>query len=218
MPRTDPWEKGCRLDGCNGCHYAKGWCQLHYNRIKATGQPGPIRPLRPGRQPRSRRRCDIEGCDGWHRARGYCSTHYQRWLRYGPDGVGGPERLAPARKWQDPVCTVGGCDRPTRTHNLCHMHYMRQFRGIPLDAPVRPPVKPKREVGCVDCGGPPLAGGKRCLRCFQAVADTRNPPVARRSCGTSHGYKVHSRSNERACDGCRRANTERSRKLREGAA
>lgn len=35
----------CDVDGCDRVHYARGWCNLHYNRVLIHGEPGPSSPL-----------------------------------------------------------------------------------------------------------------------------------------------------------------------------
>jgi hypothetical protein len=42
------------------------------------------------------------------------------------------------------ICDVWDCQRPARTNGLCKLHYQRQYRGMPLDAPIRKiPDRPK---------------------------------------------------------------------------
>lgn len=36
----------CKVEGCLGTYYAKGYCSLHYNRLRATGDVGPAGSLR----------------------------------------------------------------------------------------------------------------------------------------------------------------------------
>jgi hypothetical protein len=36
---------GCSLDGCERKHYAKGYCYLHYTRVRGKGEPGPDGPI-----------------------------------------------------------------------------------------------------------------------------------------------------------------------------
>lgn len=45
-PRMNPWirpqHRKCALDGCDRPHEAKGFCAMHWARVKRTGDPGPI--------------------------------------------------------------------------------------------------------------------------------------------------------------------------------
>lgn len=37
-------ERTCSLEGCEQRHYSKGWCRMHYNRWRRTGDPGEAAP------------------------------------------------------------------------------------------------------------------------------------------------------------------------------
>lgn len=71
----------CSVPGCKGsAHYTdggrRGWCKLHYSRVKTHGDPN-YQPKPPTLG------CSIEGCDGAHFGRGYCHAHYIRFWRHG---------------------------------------------------------------------------------------------------------------------------------------
>jgi hypothetical protein len=68
-----------------------------------------------------------------------------------------------------------------------------------------PQTVSKGWVRCEECGGPPLAGGRWCLPCFQA----RAVPRPRTGCGTDAGYTAHRRRGERPCAECRFAHSQR---------
>jgi 5-methylcytosine-specific restriction endonuclease McrA len=61
-------------------HQAKGFCNLHYRRLRDYGDP-----LRVAVQLQI---CSIEDCDKKPVARGYCNAHYLRWHNHG-DPLGG---------------------------------------------------------------------------------------------------------------------------------
>lgn len=44
----------CAIDGCEKTAWCRGWCQPHYNRWKAHGDPLAGSPLRPDRTPEER--------------------------------------------------------------------------------------------------------------------------------------------------------------------
>ena len=77
--------------------------------------------------------------------------------------------------------------------------------AVPIQghADIRRAAAEGRNTVCVDCGRPPLAGGMRCLRCFQAAAK----PKPQYGCGTDAGYKAHQRRDEPACRACQDAHT-----------
>lgn len=76
-PRT------CSVEDCGEPHRGRGYCNLHYKRWKAHGDPlialGNGGPRKGG----GVRLCDIEECGRPHASRGLCGLHYQRWQRQG---------------------------------------------------------------------------------------------------------------------------------------
>lgn len=86
-------ERGCTIDSCSTAHYAHGFCNKHYQRWKATGDPLGSRPRK------KRGTCTIDGCEGLHFGLGYCHLHWQRSKRLGdaeaavrPQGEGWEDR------------------------------------------------------------------------------------------------------------------------------
>lgn len=144
----------CRIDGCDGEHYAHGVCHKHYaaeRRINGT----PCATEGCGRSVVSRglcgyhRRhandaeaapCTVEDCNAPGTKKGMCGSHYRKQAR----ATWGP-------------CTVEGCDTTIHAAGLCLTHYHRKrTRGTtdPL------PPKPLRGPCPVDdCGGDVKAGG-----------------------------------------------------------
>lgn len=64
----------CAVQGCEREYRAKGYCQMHYTRVKAHGDPH-------HRYPKTE--CSIDGCARDARSRGWCSLHLDRWRRHG---------------------------------------------------------------------------------------------------------------------------------------
>lgn len=69
-------DRTCSIDGCLRSYYARGWCQMHYKRWLAHGDPMIVLKSR-GRV------CSIEGCDDAHEALGLCGKHYARFRSHG---------------------------------------------------------------------------------------------------------------------------------------
>jgi hypothetical protein len=63
--------KKCSVDGCNGAHKAKGFCNKHYQQVKVHGKI-----LEPNR-------CQVDGCTGKYCAHGWCETHYAQMRVHG---------------------------------------------------------------------------------------------------------------------------------------
>lgn len=60
---------GCSVEGCEFGHHAKGYCQPHYRKWKAYGDPLHETIIKD-------RGCLTEGCTGLHYAKGYCYNCY----------------------------------------------------------------------------------------------------------------------------------------------
>lgn len=60
----------CAVEGCEAPKWARGWCNLHYGRWRATGDPGPAERRRYGTQA-----CEVDGCDRPHFIKGMCRPH-----------------------------------------------------------------------------------------------------------------------------------------------
>jgi hypothetical protein len=67
-------DKTCSVDDCEKKLYAKGLCNMHYNRQKRTGSVE-------GRKVQSN--CDFPGCDRGHYGKGLCEGHYTQHIRKG---------------------------------------------------------------------------------------------------------------------------------------
>jgi hypothetical protein len=65
----------CTLAGCDGQHWARGFCQKHYKRFRATGHPQFI--CKPG--PKAHGECDFPKCRRKSTALGLCNRHYLRY-------------------------------------------------------------------------------------------------------------------------------------------
>jgi hypothetical protein len=118
----------CSVEGCDRQRYGRQpYCEMHYRRVRRTGEPGPPEPIK-----RTRGTCKVEGCREPHDANGLCHGHYQREQRNG--GLD----MTPLRK-RGRVCSVEGCGRPHKAGGYCAAHYKRVLvHGHPqADTPIR---------------------------------------------------------------------------------
>ena len=146
----------CSVDECGRSVHARGWCLLHYERWRRSGDP--VTPGRILREPGAV--CSVDDCDGPagkgipHTARGLCQKHYTRWLRHGD-----PLTALRDRPGRGAVCSVPGCDGPYRARGYCKNHYQRWLRhGDPLAVLVRTP-RPKRVCSLNGCNVPARSRG-----------------------------------------------------------
>ena len=72
----------CQIEGCDGLHVALGYCDMHYQRFKTYGDPGPVHSLKATRA----ECCSAKGCARPVRARGWCLLHYERVKKTGEPG------------------------------------------------------------------------------------------------------------------------------------
>jgi hypothetical protein len=82
----------CHPDGCARPARKLGWCEMHYQRIKATGAAGP--PHKLTRWGEGAKVCKIDGCGEPGRANDLCEVHYQRVRK---SGEAGPPQLLKRR-------------------------------------------------------------------------------------------------------------------------
>lgn len=86
-------DRTCSVDGCGNPHYANGWCNKHYARL------------------RPRPSCIVRGCTDRQQALGLCPPHYRRLKWFGDPLVD------PARKPYDPLLAVA--ERITESPEGC---------------------------------------------------------------------------------------------------
>lgn len=172
----------CSVEGCTTPTLARGLCQLHYTRVRSTGDPGPAGRIRrlpgtlgpcatEGCEHHARRNglcdscsakarragmgsCTISGCTGRADARGLCGKHYQQ-VRNGT--LSHP--LA-AEILRETPCIIDGCEQPIYARGLCNMHWSRNWRvGDPGEAQRRKVRWEPGQLCAIDgCKRPPRWG------------------------------------------------------------
>ena len=78
----------CLVDGCERPRRAKGWCEMHWQRWRATGDPGPVEAKRVSSY--DGQACAVEGCEAEAVSGGLCNAHYLRFRKHGDPLAGKP--------------------------------------------------------------------------------------------------------------------------------
>ena len=143
----------CAVAGCGRPHRAHGWCNLHWRRFLATGDP--LATKRPGPVPCAGP-CSVEGCGRRASGRGLCPAHESRLRRHGDVMADVPVGQRTGRVAARATCSVAGCDRKHHARGLCMRHYARAgHRGFGADLAAD---RPRPAVCAVDgCAGRPHA-------------------------------------------------------------
>lgn len=117
----------CKVDGCDRNSSRKEMCNLHYRRVKKTGNP--LKKSASGRKPQGQKICSISNCNMIMQAKGLCSKHYQRLRKTGTTNDPSYVNLGK-------ICSVESCSSDAYVLGLCKLHYSRnRNHGDPLYEP-----------------------------------------------------------------------------------
>jgi hypothetical protein len=129
----------CSIDGCASGAIARGWCNKHYQRWRAHGDPSHSSPFT-DRESHAGRACAVNGCDRQRRKRDWCSNHYTHWRNHG-------DPCAPyAFKWaSEKRCVVCGVEEwEGRGRKVCSAACRRIYQRHGTERP--------SSVACAGCG------------------------------------------------------------------
>lgn len=107
----------CSVQDCERSPRAHGWCQKHYERFRATGDP--VKKNEPGRH-RTNDLCSVDGCEKAAKSKQLCPAHYKR-TRHGMSLDTPLRSRQPGR-----ICEVEGCANKYVAGGLCAMHWQRR--------------------------------------------------------------------------------------------
>lgn len=111
---------GCKVEGCSRDYRSLGYCQMHYSRVRETGDPGPVHSYhKKSKRYNPPEHCIVEGCTKNRRALGYCSMHYTRVRREGEPGGSEIRR----NNYPPRECQVEGCTDKHNGKGFCKYHY-----------------------------------------------------------------------------------------------
>lgn len=163
------YQRFCSADGCDGLHYGKGFCRLHYKRAARGIEQKPCKGCG-GATPSARAVfCTIACKMRWNRKQG-CYT---------------AERTLAARG----SCSIDGCSRPVHSRALCNVHQRKNWKyGNPLEVRRGPRIE-----NCVKCGAPrPKTGASKdlCHRCYHNAYYHANVETERPRRNARRGYLI----------------------------
>lgn len=109
----------CEVNDCNKKHWAKGFCSLHYNRVRSNNSIDPIGPTKSLVSI-----CSLDFCNRKHYAKGFCRSH---WTRI-KDGIE-ISNLKPivSKEWKrsERKCSVFNCRNKHVGLGYCKKHLNR---------------------------------------------------------------------------------------------
>lgn len=109
-------EKICGFPDCIRPHFAKGWCNAHWQQWKYRST---MKPLRTRRGEFSE--CSFPDCHRRHDSSGYCQTHIKQ-LR-----AGKPLSEVKTKIPQSGKCFLPNCEKDAKTGGYCLQHRNIQY-------------------------------------------------------------------------------------------
>lgn len=104
--------KKCLVNDCERDYLAKGYCGMHYHRVKAHGDP-----LANFKRVRVLKQCKVKDCHKLGDCVKFCQMHYRRNRLYGD-----PETTINIyKKYKN--CSKKGCDKKHHSKGYCKRHY-----------------------------------------------------------------------------------------------
>lgn len=123
------------VEDCDRAVKARGYCNLHYLRLKRTGD---VKARQPAQAKNPTEKCLVESCGRKHVARGYCAGHYSRVAKHGDPQADIPIRKKALNGAGNITVTgyrqVWRPDHPNSTNGIIKVHrlVMSEHLGRPL--------------------------------------------------------------------------------------
>jgi len=123
--------KKCIVDGCYNKPFCKGYCTMHYQRVKMRKDPGPAGTIASTRS----LVCKTPGCNNTDMyGKGLCRKCYRK------------QYVSPNK------CSIEGCNEPFYAKSYCSMHWQRTRNNAGDPGPINS-VKNSNGEGGLDANG-----------------------------------------------------------------
>ena len=104
--------KICAVLDCANEYSAKGYCDMHYHRVKAHGDP-----YANFKRVKTIKKCKIENCNKNNDSVGYCQMHYRRYKLYGDANI----KKTNYKEYES--CSIPNCNKKHNAKGYCKKHY-----------------------------------------------------------------------------------------------
>jgi len=149
----------CTVEGCNKPLHCRGYCHMHYYRVRHFGDTGSAEP-----QVKTRNgACSVDGCESAIRSRGMCALHYGRMIKTGTPHLTIREKQS---------CSVEDCDSQRISRGLCTLHYARLMRTGTTEPP-----NPVRRTCTIDGCGRRLSSHGYCEMHWRRFQNNGDPLI-----------------------------------------
>lgn len=178
-------DRTCTVQDCDRKHYGRGFCYLHYKRMRSRGTTDAPAAFVP-------KACAVDDCERQANvpgsARGWCGPHYQRWQRWGDPTASHVPVVGVAE------CSIEGCPELVTARGWCSKHWTRWRRYGDPTKPMPGEVVDGRRI-CPKCNvDKPLAESTKswCKSCVAANMRRRreDPREKQRMAAYSRRYSV----------------------------
>lgn len=113
-------------DNCLEKYFSNGYCRIHYNRIRKTGEVGDLNRTRRENRTKVNESCMVEGCIKLQKKYGFCTMHHSRFWENGDTGKAETLKFIDTAPEGYKTCQNKDCEVPIKT--IEEFHTMKDKR------------------------------------------------------------------------------------------